>query len=161
MSTNEVFAAQPVKPQAPQWRLARAVSGDRRPGRGQALASARCRLTRYGEAASPDGEPGTSGDRILQDADTIDFHADGVARLEPDLRLHPEPDPGRRAGGDHVARLKGELLRHVRDDRRHVEDQVVGVAVLAEVPVDPGPDAQVAWIGQLVGQRDGWPERCR
>jgi hypothetical protein len=84
---------------------------------------------------------------VLQDADPVDLHPDGISRLEPDLRLHPEPDAGRRPGGDDVAGLQRELLGQEGDDRRDVEDQRVGVAVLAELAVDPGPDAEVARIG--------------
>src|SRR3954447_22634103 len=100
-------------------------------------------------------------DRVLQHADPVHLHADSVAGLQPDLRLHPEPNPGWRAGGDAVAGLQRQLLGQKRDDGRHVKDQVVGVAVLAKLAVDPGPDAQVGRVRELINQRDGRAERRR
>ena len=99
------------------------------------------------------------GDAVLEHADPVDLHPDGVAGPEPDLRVHPQADDGRRPGGDDVARLQRELPGQEGDDRGDVEDEGAVVAILAKLAVYPGPNAQIARIGLLIDQDEGWPER--
>ena len=63
---------------------------------------------------------------VLERADALDLDADGVADLQQALgeRLAHGADPGRRAGGDHVAGLERERLREVRDLLEAVEDHL-------------------------------------
>ena len=50
--------------------------------------------------------------------------------------------PDGRAGGDHVARLERARLREDLDLPEAVEDQLVGVGLLAQLAVDVGADAE-------------------
>src|SRR5262249_12307244 len=68
---------------------------------------------------------------------------DHVAGLEEfRLRLHPEPDARRRAGGDDVARLQHEELRAVPDEVLAVENHGSGIAALALLAVDVEPHVE-------------------
>src|ERR1700724_459199 len=73
---------------------------------------------------------------LLLLAQPIDAERDHVAGLqELRLGLHAEPDAGRRAGDDDVARLHDEILRAAPDDVAAVEDHGRGIAGMALLAV--------------------------
>src|SRR5690242_20340502 len=75
-------------------------------------------------------------DGVLDRPDALDLHPDDVAGDEEAGRLERLPDPAAGAGGDHVAGLQGDDLGQLLDQLVAVEDQVLGVRVLAHLAVD-------------------------
>src|SRR5689334_3099077 len=73
-------------------------------------------------------------------AEALDAERHHVADLEKDrVWLHAEPDAGRRAGDDDVARVHDEELRAVPDDVLAIEDHRFGIAALTLLAVDVEP----------------------
>src|SRR6516165_3554315 len=84
-------------------------------------------------------------------AEAVDAERDHVAGLEEfRLRLHAQPDAGRRAGEDHIAGLHHEILRAAPDEMSAVEDHGAGVAALALLAVDVEPHVQALRVPDLV-----------
>src|SRR5215469_1604080 len=101
-------------------------------------------------------------DFVLDRADALDLDANPVAGFQPRLSFHGRGDPGWRAGGDHVPRLKRARLRQDLDLPEAVEDELARVRLLAELAVDEGADVQRVRVAQLVGRGDpraDWPVR--
>ena len=117
----------------------------------------RDRFFKADEAADvrPDrpGHPHALGDQVLEGSEALDLHPDGVARLQVLRRLEGLADAGRRAGEDDRAGLERAGLADEVDELLRLEDQVAGAAVLAQLGVDVGGEAQVARV-DLVGGRD-------
>src|SRR5687768_15899274 len=76
---------------------------------------------------------------VPEDADPFDLDLDDIARL------HRLRRPGS-AGVDDVARLEGDELADVADDRRHVEDEILRALRLHDRAVDPGLEQEVAVV---------------
>src|SRR5262249_51141569 len=84
-------------------------------------------------------------------AEAVDAERDHVARVQEfRLRLHAQPDAGRRAGENHIAGLHHEILRAAPDEMPAVEDHGAGIAALALLAVDVEPDVQALRIPDLV-----------
>src|SRR6266567_2182735 len=84
-------------------------------------------------------------------AQPLDAERDDVAGLEEfRLGLHAEPDAGRRAGDDDIARLHDEILRAGPDDMPAVENHRRGVAALAFLAVDVEPHVELLRILDFV-----------
>src|SRR5271168_4105635 len=66
------------------------------------------------------------------------------------LRLHAEPDAGRRAGDDDVAGLEDKILRAGPDDVTAVEDHGRGIAALALLAIDVEPHGEILRVLDLV-----------
>src|SRR5947208_10435817 len=81
-------------------------------------------------------------DRVLHHADGADLLADDVARLQEPRRVHQAAAPGRRAGEHDVPGAERHHVADELDQRRDVEDHVVGRgrAVLPQLVVDPELD---------------------
>src|SRR4051794_41231648 len=99
------------------------------------------------------GLPGVvADDPAGQHAEAVDFDLDRVARLQQPLGRAGVADPGRRAGGQQVARPQGEGSGDVREGVADGVDHLVGRALLHDLAVDPGlhPQAvaQVADLGR-------------
>ncbi|MPN18101.1 hypothetical protein SDC9_165459 [bioreactor metagenome] len=69
-----------------------------------------------------------------------------------------EDDPVRCAGEDDVAGFQGKVLGNVGNDRRDVENEVLRVAVLADLAVQFQGNGQIGRIELIGGHVDG-PER--
>ena len=69
-------------------------------------------------------------------------------------------DSRRRAGGDHVARLKRDELRQERHDRRHREDHLGRGGVLLDVTVDGELQRDRLRVGNHVGRQDARAHRA-
>jgi hypothetical protein len=100
---------------------------------------------------------------MLNHTYAFDFDPDHVAGLQelgPARPARPwverHPDPARGPGQDQIPRRQRARLADELDHLPAAEDQVAGVAVLAELAVDPGSELQVARVGDLVGGRDPW-----
>ncbi len=63
------------------------------------------------------------------------------------------------AAGDEVAGIQGHHGRGELDQLRHPVLHVVGVVVVAQLPVVPEPHDDVVRLGNLVGRRDARPDR--
>src|SRR4051794_26803408 len=84
-------------------------------------------------------------------AESIDPKRHDVAGLEVDwLRLHAHADPGRRAGGDDVARQQGHEPADVADNLDDAEDHRLRVAGLHALAVYVEPHAKRMRIRHLV-----------
>ncbi len=109
------------------------------------------------------GRTGLIGSHVLLlFAEALDAEADGLAGAEEGGGLHAEADAGGGAGGDDVARVKGEELAQVADELADAKDHFAGVAVLATLAIDLEPDGQVLRVGDFVfGDEPGsdWAER--
>src|SRR5579864_9663199 len=95
-------------------------------------------------------------------AEPVDAERHHVAGFEELRRLHAEPDAGRGAGDDDVARLHAEILRAGPDDVAAVEDHGRGIAALAFLAVDVKPHVELLRILDLVPgdePRPEWAER--
>ena len=92
-------------------------------------------------------------------AECIDPEFHDVAGLEELRRLHAEADAGGRAGADDVAGKQGHELADVADEGGHVEDQLIGAAVLAQLAVHSEPHFEGAGIGDFVSGGDERAER--
>ena len=98
-------------------------------------------------ASRSGGRPRVVGpvdDRILHRADALDLAPHAVAGLEEHGRVAEHADAGRRAGGDEVAGLEGDLLRDEADEGRARRTSgppsmpsCIGIAVPASGPL-PG-----------------------
>ena len=101
---------------------------------------------------------GGSDHRIGQAADLLDPQLDHVARLEEFAA--PGPDAGGRAGEDHVAGIKRDAARQLRDLLGQREDHLPGIRILLQHVVDPessprrygSPTASVGTIQGPMGQ---------
>src|SRR5262249_7220603 len=69
-------------------------------------------------------------DGILQNADAVDFHLDGLAHLHPAARLAAHADAAWRAGDDHVAGRKIREARAIFDQARDRGNHLVEIGVL-------------------------------
>src|SRR5450830_984760 len=67
---------------------------------------------------------GGSDHRISQLADAGNGNFDDVARHQVARRLESDADPGRRSGGDQVARLQGHIGADRLDNGADIENQV-------------------------------------
>src|SRR3981081_4583878 len=96
-------------------------------------------------------------------AQSVYAERDDVACLEESrLRLHAEPDTGRRARDDDVARLQHEELRAVPDEVLAIEDHGLGIAALALLAIDVEPHVEALRVLDLIlGDQPGAerPER--
>ena len=100
--------------------------------------------------------------RVGQLADTFDFDDALVAGLQVTRRLAGETDAGRGAGGDDVAGLQREHAREIRDQLRHVEDQVLRVRVLQLFAArGSGEIVEIVRILDLVGGHDRRAHRAK
>jgi len=84
--------------------------------------------------------------------------------LQEARRIHLGAHSGGRAGNENVARTQREHGADAFDEPGDVDDHVAGVAVLAQLVVDPHPYPQVLRVGDLVGRqqatvRTGWSRR--
>ena len=61
------------------------------------------------------------------------------------LARHERPDAFRGAGKYHVARLQGELVAHVGNQRHDRVEHIVGVAGLLALPIDIQSEVDVAF----------------
>ena len=111
-----------------------------------------------GAGALPDAPARLAG--IAQHADALDLDLDHVTVAQEALWLAPDPDPGRRAGHDHVARFERERPRGVGDDLGHAEDHVAGVPVLKRLARDGGAHAEGLRVGDLVARHQPRTERA-
>src|SRR5262249_29505245 len=84
-------------------------------------------------------------------ADRVDAREHGVARLDRAYALG-------RSGIEHVAGIEGVEGRAPFDQLAAIVDQLLGTAVLLELPVDGNPERHVVRIGNLVGGDQPWPE---
>ena len=75
-------------------------------------------------------------------------------RFQEDGRLSREADAGRRARGDHVARLERHGLRQERHDVVDTENQLRRGRILHRLAVEPKPDAQRMRIAREVAHQD-------
>src|SRR5476649_2165131 len=82
------------------------------------------------------------GDGVLENADFRYLDAHAVPRLQPHRRLAEGADPGRRAGGDHVAGLEAHVLRDVFDQPRDRKYHVRRMALLHGLAVDEARNIQ-------------------
>ncbi|GAC1312192.1 MAG: hypothetical protein NVSMB12_01710 [Acidimicrobiales bacterium] len=121
-----------------------------------AVAARRARVC-LGEAGRD--RVGFVDDRVLEDADALDLDADRIPGPEPDGRRASHAHACWCARRDDVARLEGERRGQVLDHLPTVEHQIRGRAVLAEVIVDPRPDAPPVGIADLVGGDEPRPDR--
>src|ERR1700712_772610 len=94
-------------------------------------------------------------------AKSFDAELDRLAGIEKHRRLHSEPDAGRGAGRDDVARLQAHELRDIVDEERDAEDHGPGRAVLAHDAVDREPHLQILRIGDFIAGNQPWPDRTK
>src|SRR5579863_1086260 len=100
-------------------------------------------------------------DLLLLLAQAVDAEPHHVAGLEKfRLRLHSEPDAGRCAGDDDVARLEHEELRAIPDQVGDAEDHGLGRALLPGFAVDGEPHVESLRIADLVLGDEPGPERA-
>src|SRR5262249_17388986 len=97
--------------------------------------------------------PGTY-DPARQPPEAVDLDGDLVARAEEDLRLAEDPDAGRRAGGDQVARRQRDRLRDEAEDLVDAEDHVRGRRVLHPFAVQDRADRQRLRMGDLLRRHE-------
>src|SRR5262249_19437480 len=94
-------------------------------------------------------------------AQSLDAERDHVASFEEfRLRLHAEPDAGRRAGDDNVARLHDEILRAGPDDLPAIEDLRRGIAALAFLAVDVEPHLEILRVLKFIFGDEPGSERA-
>src|SRR6185503_6869358 len=65
----------------------------------------------------------------------------------------------RRTGEQEIARLKRERLGYMLDLRGNIEDHVAGIAVLAQLAVDPALERLVGDVASFVRRGDPWTDR--
>jgi hypothetical protein len=82
--------------------------------------------------------PGLGDDRVGDGADAVDLDLHHVPGAEEPGRGALEPDAVRRPGGDHVAGVERHDLADIGEELADGEDHVRGVAILHQLPVDPG-----------------------
>src|SRR5579859_4637954 len=99
-------------------------------------------------------------DGVLYVAKIFDLDPDHVAGPQELRGVKPHPHPAGGAGHDQVPRPERARLGDELDQLLTAEDQVAGARILAQVAVDPGPEAEVARVGYLVGRRDPGPDRA-
>src|SRR5947209_4039594 len=87
---------------------------------------------------------------MLDRSQTLDLDPHAVTFGEELRRVHVHPDAARRTGEDQISGAQRAGLGDELDQLLTTEDQVRGPAVLAELVVDPGAQAQVARIADLV-----------
>src|SRR5262245_57438758 len=75
--------------------------------------------------------------RIPQHAQPLDLHFRHVAAFHEQRRLPREADAGRRPRVNQIARLKREHFRQIREQLADAEDELVRVAVLHRLAVEP------------------------
>src|SRR6266852_4426395 len=93
-------------------------------------------------------------DGILERAEPRDLELADIAGAERDLGLAREADAGRGARGDEIARRQRHDIGQVLDDVAEVEDEILGIAVLHERPVDPGLELEHMGVRDLCPVRD-------
>ena len=99
------------------------------------------------------------GHGIGERADPLDLDRHRITGTEEDRRGVGKADAVRRAGEDHRAGAEHARRREKFDQRRHVEDHVVGVPILHHPAVEDGADLEGIGIGDLVARHEHRPER--
>src|SRR5579859_7248500 len=89
-------------------------------------------------------------DRVLDRAQAFDLDPHRVTRAQELGRVEAHADPARGAGEDEIARPQGARLADEAHELPAAEDEVGGPGVLAQLPVDPGPQPQVGLLADLV-----------
>src|SRR6266550_3776025 len=102
----------------------------------------------------------SSAKAVGQRPDAGDRYQDLISRLEKARRIEADPDPGRRAGGDEIARLQGEPCRNRCHQRGDIEDEVASIAILPKLAVHPAFHGEIRCI-ELVGRRDPGTHRAK
>src|SRR6185295_10840273 len=87
---------------------------------------------------------------VGQHTQPVDLDLHPVPALEVDRRLAGEAHPGRRAGGDDVARLERGRGGQELDQLGHPEHQLVGARVLHQLAVEAQLDGQAVRVLDLV-----------
>src|SRR6476646_5360015 len=90
-------------------------------------------------------------DRVVRLAEPGDLHPDPVAGLQESRRVHLGAYSRGCTRDEDVAGSQPEDRAHALDQPCNVDDHVAGVAVLAELVVDPHPDVELLRVGHLVG----------
>src|SRR5262249_3954387 len=94
-------------------------------------------------------------------AKPFDPERDHVAGFEEfRLRLHAEPNAGRGAGDDDVARLHDEILRAGPDDFPAIENHGRGFAALAFLAVDVEPHLEILRVLKFIFGDEPGSERA-
>jgi hypothetical protein len=91
---------------------------------------------------------------MLDRAQALDLDPDHVARLKELSWVKAHTDPARGPGEDQIAREQRAGLGDEVHQLLTTEDHVGGARVLAQLPVDPGAESQIAGVGDLLGGRD-------
>src|SRR5690348_2249908 len=119
--------------------------------------------------------PGVGDDRIAQRAETIDLDLADIARLHLHhaldidaaivlrgrLLARMQRQRARRARDDDVARTQIVSLAQIIDELRHAEDHEIERRILALDTVDPGDDAVLLPIAELVRRHQPRTEAAR
>src|SRR6266567_7745112 len=95
----------------------------------------------------------SSAKAVNQRPNAGDRYRDLISRLEKARWIEADPDPGRRAGGDEIARLQSEPCGNRCDQRGDIEDEIASIRVLPKVAVHPAFQVEIVRI-ELVGCRD-------
>src|SRR5271170_3364156 len=75
---------------------------------------------------------------VFELADFFDLDADDVSRLEPFGRVHRSGDAPGRTGRDYCPGQQRENRRESLDLREAIEDEILGIRMLALFAVDEG-----------------------
>ena len=98
---------------------------------------------------------------IPQRADAVDFYFDDVSALNEDRWLMAHADAGGRAGEDDGAWEKGGVGAEEFQERRDIEDEVAGVAVLHGYAIDPGSNAEGMRVRDFISGDEAWTQRAK
>src|SRR5579863_9865860 len=80
---------------------------------------------------------------VGQRSQMADRDRDLVAGTKEFRRVETEPNAGRRAGCDDVARLQRQPGGNGCDQGRNIEDQVTRIGILAKLAVHPAFDVEI------------------
>src|SRR5687767_9637428 len=83
-----------------------------------------------------------------------------IAVLQENLRITEHPNASRCTCQDDISRIESEGVRGEGDQRSHIEDHLLGVAVLKHRTVDLAANANILWVGDHLGVGDNWPKRA-
>ena len=87
---------------------------------------------------------------------------DFIAGLQEDGRLESSAHATRRPCGDHIARQQRHETTQIADQKRCLEHELLGIAVLHHLAVHLEPDTQLVRISQFIRRREKraqWRER--
>src|SRR5205823_4474284 len=99
---------------------------------------------------------------LLLLAELLDPETHGIPGLEIEgLRLLPETDPRRRAGGDEVSGLEREEAADIADERGHTEEHRARIAGLHTLTVYIEPQVEILHVSDLIARDEPRTDRAK